>query len=54
MDQKTQTPAEKLAAAVIEATEELLKADGFVKRGGKLLSADDAMAVARKQPLAEF
>ena len=41
MHQKTPPPAEKLAATVIEATEELLKASGFVKRGGKLVSADD-------------
>jgi hypothetical protein len=46
MDEKTPTPVEKLAATVIEATEELLKAGGFVNRGGKWISADDLKADA--------
>jgi len=46
MDKRTQTPAEKLAKSVIEATEELLKAGGFVKRGEKFVSADDHKADA--------
>ena len=46
VDEKTTTPAEKLVATVIEATEELLKAGGFVKRGGKWVSADDLKADA--------
>lgn len=40
MDQKTPTPAEKAAADVIKATEEILKLGGFVKRGG-LWRSDD-------------
>ena len=46
MDKKTPTPAEKLAATVIKATEEILKLGGFVKRGGKWVSADDLKADA--------
>ena len=40
MDQKTQTPAEKAAADVIKAVEEILKLGGFVKRGGLWRSSD--------------
>ena len=47
MEKWTMTPAEKLATGLIEATEKLLKAAGFVKIGGRWVSTEDAKADAR-------
>ena len=47
MDNRTPTPAEKLAEAVLKAMAEFLKSAGFVKHGGKWVSADDLKADAR-------